>query len=156
VDPIPAVEREVGFDLAKRAALVAPVVLLVAFLVSGVEGLAGAALALVLVAANFLIGALSLSWAGRRGPNALAAVAVGGFLVRMAVILGVIVATQHVVNVYWLVGVLAVAHVGLLIWETRHLSISLAAPGLKPERAKKHWSNFDGQATPAVMGEGEL
>jgi hypothetical protein len=155
VDPIPAVEREVGFDLAKRAALVAPAVLVVAFVVSGVDGLAGAALALVLVAANFVIGALSLSWAGRRGPNALAVAAVGGFLARMAVILGVIVLTQDLVNVYWLVGVLAVAHVGLLIWETRHLSISLAAPGLKPERAKRHWSNFDGQATPAAMAEGE-
>ena len=86
MDPIPAVEREVGFDLARRAALVAPAVLLVAFLVSGVDGLAGAALALVLVAANFLAGALSLAWAGQRGPErALRAVAVGGFLVRMAV-----------------------------------------------------------------------
>lgn len=149
MDPIPAVEREVGFDLAKRAGLVAPVVLVVAFLVSGVDGFAGAAIALALVATNFVVGALSLQWAGRRGPNALAVVAVGGFLVRMAVILGVIVLTQDLVNVYWLVGVLAVAHVGLLIWETRHLSISLAAPGLKPaRREKKRWSNFEGR--PAV------
>ncbi|MFI5053178.1 MAG: hypothetical protein ACHQDE_02360 [Acidimicrobiia bacterium] len=155
MDPIPAVEREVGFDLAKRAALIAPAVLLVAFLVSGVDGLAGAALALVLVAANFVAGALSLQWAGRRGPNALAVVAVAGFLVRMTVMLGVIVVMQNVVNVYWLVGVLAVAHVGLLIWETRHLSISLAAPGLKP--AKRRWSNFDGQPMPAAAaGEKEL
>lgn len=157
MDPIPAVEREVAFDLVKRAALVAPVVLLASYLVSGVDGLAGAAIALVLVAANFVVGALSLSWAGRRGPNALAVVAVGGFLVRMAVVLGVIVLVQDLVNVYWLLGVLVVTHTGLLIWETRHLSISLAAPGLKPaRREKKRWSNFDGQATPAVMAEGEL
>src|SRR5262245_15674516 len=62
VDPIPAVERNIAFDLARRAALVSPVVLLVAFLVAGTEGLLGAAIALAVVAANFLAGALSLAW----------------------------------------------------------------------------------------------
>lgn len=146
MDPIPAVERQVALDLVRRAAIVAPVVLLVAYLVSGVEGLAGAAIALVLVAANFLAGAASLQWAGRRGPNALAVVAVVGFLVRMAVVLVVILLVQDVVDVLWLVGVLAVTHVGVLIWETKHLSISLAAPGLKPARDRS-WANFDGRPT---------
>jgi len=143
VDPIPAVERDIALDLVKRAALVAPVVLVVAYLVGGADALAASLIALALVALNFLAGALSLQWAGHRGPNALAAVAVGGFLVRMAVVLGVIVALQSTVDVVWLVGVLAVSHIGLLIWETRHLSISLAAPGLKPVRSS--WTNFDGQ-----------
>jgi hypothetical protein len=109
------------------------------------------------VAANFVAGALSLQWAGRRGPKALAVVAVAGFLVRMAVVLGVIVLVQHTVDEYWLLGVLVVTHVGLLIWETRHLSISLAAPGLKPA-ARQRWSNFDGHAAPAAAAarhEGE-
>jgi hypothetical protein len=145
VDPIPAVEREVAVDLAKRVAMISPAVLLVAFVVSGADGLAGAAIALVVVAANFLVGALSLQWAGRRGPTALAVTAVGGFLVRMAIVLGVILLVQDVVNVYWLLGVLVVTHVGLLIWESRHLSISLGAPGLKPSR-EKGWANFEGRA----------
>jgi hypothetical protein len=153
VDPIPAVEREVAVDLAKRAAMISPVVLLVAFLVSGVDGLAGAAVALVLVATNFLAGAFSLQWAGRRGPRALAIVAVGGFLVRMAVVLGVILLVQDAVDEVWLLGVLVVTHVGLLIWESRHLSISLAAPGLKPSR-EKGWANFDGRPTVAPPGVG--
>lgn len=155
MDPIPAVERQVAFDLAKRAAFVAPLVLVSAYVLGGVDALTGAAIALVLVAANFVAGALSLQWAGRRGPTALAAVAVAGFLVRMAVVLGVIVLVKDSVDKYWLLGVLALTHVGLLIWETRHLSISLAAPGLKP--AKQRWSNFDGKVTSAVTvsGEGE-
>jgi hypothetical protein len=153
VDAIPAVEREVAVDLAKRAAMISPVVLLVAFLVSGVDGLAGAAVALVLVAANFLAGAFSLQWAGRRGPRALAIVAVGGFLVRMAVVLGVILLVQNTVDEVWLLGVLVVTHVGLLIWESRHLSISLAAPGLKPSR-DKGWANFDGRPTVAPPSVG--
>jgi hypothetical protein len=148
VDPIPAVERQVAVDLARRAALIAPAVLLVAFVVSGVDGLTGAALALVLVACNFLAGAYSLQWAGRRGPKALALVAVAGFLVRMAVVLGVIVLVQDVVDVAWLLGVLVVSHVGLLIWESRHLSLSLGAPGLKPTRTA--WANFDGRPSAAT------
>ena len=153
MDPIPAVEREVAVDLAKRAALISPAVLLVAFLVSGVDGLAGAGIALVLVAANFLAGAFSLQWAGRRGPKALAIVAVGGFLVRMTVVLGVILLVQNTVDEMWLLGVLVVTHVGLLIWESRHLSISLAAPGLKPSR-DKGWANFDGRSTVAPPSVG--
>ena len=146
MDPIPAVERQVALDLTKRAAMVAPAVLLVAYLVFGVDGVTGAAIALVLVAANFLAGAYSLQWAGRRGPKALAVVAVAGFLVRMAIVLGVIVLVQNAVDVAWLLGVLVVTHVGLLIWESRHLSISLAAPGLKPAR-DKGWANFEGRAS---------
>lgn len=154
MDPIPAVEREVALDLAKRAAMVAPVVLVVAYLVGGTDALAGAAIALVLVALNFIAGAYSLQWAGRRGPKALAVVAVGGFLVRMAVVLGVILLVQNTVDKYWLLGVLVVTHVGLLIWETRHLSISLAAPGVKPN--KQRWSNFDGHAPAVAVGDKEL
>jgi len=149
VDPIPAVERQVAFDLAKRAALIAPAVLVVAYVFGGTDGLAGAAIALALVAANFVAGALSLQWAGRRGPKALAVVAVAGFLVRMAVVLGVILLVQNTVDKYWLLGVLVITHVGLLIWETRHLSISLASPGLAP-KPKQRWANFDGRPTPAA------
>ena len=156
MDPIPAVEREVALDLAKRAAMVAPAVLVVAFLVGGTDALAGAAIALVLVALNFIAGAFSLQWAGRRGPKALAVVAVGGFLARMAVVLGVILLVQNTVDKYWLLGVLVVTHLGLLIWESRHLSISLAAPGLKPKPNKQRWSNFDGHAPAVAVGDKEL
>ena len=90
MDPIPAVEREIGFDLVRRAALVAPVALVGAYVFRGVDGLAGAAVATALVAFNFLAGALTLQWAERRGPATLAVVAVGGFLVRMALVFGVI------------------------------------------------------------------
>jgi hypothetical protein len=132
VDPIPAVERDIGLDLARRAALVAPAVLALAYVWRGVDGLAGAAVALALVACNFLAGALSLAWATKRGPTVLGAVAVGGFLARMLLVLGVIVLVEPYVDVACLAIVLLVTHIGLLTWETRSLSISLAAPGLRP------------------------
>jgi hypothetical protein len=132
VDAIPPVEREIGFDLVRRAALIAPAVLIIAFVIAGVEGLAGAAIALALVALNFLAGAFSLQWAEKRGAATLAAVAVGGFLVRMSVVLGVILLVRDTVNMACLLTVLLVSHVGLLAWESKSLSISLAAPGLRP------------------------
>jgi hypothetical protein len=135
VDPIPAVERDIAFDLARRAALVSPAVLLVAFLVAGTEGLAGAAIALAVVACNFFAGALSLAWATKKGnPAVLGAVALGGFLVRMAVVVGVLllVKDSNAIDFAVFAVVLLVSHVGLLTWETRSLSISLAAPGLRP------------------------
>lgn len=132
MDPIPAVERDIGLDLARRAALVAPAVLLLAYVWRGVDGLAGAAVALALVAFNFLAGALSLAWASKRGPVVLGSVALGGFLVRMLVVLGVIAVVEPYVDLACLVIVLLVTHIGLLVWETRSMSISLAAPGLRP------------------------
>ncbi|HEY7106571.1 MAG TPA: hypothetical protein VH986_09225 [Acidimicrobiia bacterium] len=134
MDPIPAVERDIGFDLARRAALVAPAVLLVAFLVAGTEGLAGAAIALAVVAGNFVAGALSLAWATKRGPGVLGAVALGGFVVRMAVVVGVLVLVKSssAVDFAIFAVVLLASHLGLLAWETRSLSITLAAPGLRP------------------------
>jgi hypothetical protein len=136
VDPIPAVEREIGFDLVRRAALVAPVALVGAYLFRGVDGLAGAAVAIALVAFNFLAGALTLQWAERRGPAALAVAAVGGFLVRMALVFGVIFLVRDYVDTACLFVVLLVSHIGLLVWESRSLSITLAAPGLRPARPK--------------------
>jgi hypothetical protein len=134
VDPIPAVERDIGLDLARRVVFVAPVVLLVAYLWRGVDGLAGAAIALVLVACNFVAGALSLAWATKRGPGVLGAVALGGFIVRMAVVVGVLLLARdsEAVDFACLAIVLLASHIGLLAWETRSLSISLAAPGLRP------------------------
>jgi hypothetical protein len=135
VDPIPAVERDIAFDLARRVALVSPAVLVVAFLVAGIEGLAGAAIALAVVACNFFAGALSLAWATKTGnPAVLGAVALGGFLVRMAVVVGVLflVKDSSAIDFTVFAVVLLVSHVGLLTWETRSLSISLAAPGLRP------------------------
>jgi hypothetical protein len=70
----------------------------------------------------------------------LFALACGDWITRAA-------ARGRIVLRFCLLGVLVVSHVGLLIWETKHLSISLAAPGLKPTRSPG-WSNFDGVSKP--------
>jgi hypothetical protein len=137
VDPAPPVERRIAVDLARRGLLVAPVIVLVAGLLRGADGAASAALGLAVLVLNFLAAAVSLEWGARRGGNALFAVALGGFLFRMLSILVVILVAQALfgwVDVVVLGVTLFLTHLGLLFWELRSVSFSLAAPGLQRDR----------------------
>ena len=137
MDPAPPVERRIAVDLARRGLLVAPVIVLVAGLLRGVDGAASAALGLAVLVLNFLAAAISLEWGARRGGNALFAVALGGFLFRMVSILVVILVAQALfgwVDVIVLGVTLFLTHLGLLFWELRSVSFSLAAPGLQRDR----------------------
>jgi Na+/phosphate symporter len=137
VDPAPPVERRIATDLARHGLMVAPVILLVAGLLRGVDGAASAALALAVLVLNFLAAAISLEWGARRSGNALLAVALGGFLFRMVSILVVILVAQALfgwVDVVVLGVTLFLTHLGLLFWELRSVSFSLAAPGLQRDR----------------------
>jgi len=134
VDDIPPVERHIAFDLARRGFLVAPVVVAVAALARGAGGALGAALALAIVLANFVAAALSVGWAAKRSPKAAGGVALGGFVVRLGVILVAMLALRDWSAIdFPTFGVtLFVAHLGLVTWESRHVSMSLGAPGLRP------------------------
>jgi len=137
VDPAPPVERRIATDLARHGLIVAPVIVLVAGLLRGVDGAASAALALAVLVLNFFAAAISLEWGARRGGNALFAVALGGFLFRMLSILVVLLLAQALfgwADVVVLGVTLFVTHLGLLFWELRSVSFSLAAPGLRRDR----------------------
>ena len=137
--PDAAVERAVAADMVRRALPAAPVVVLLAGALRGVNGAWSASYALVLVLLNFVVAALLLSTAARRSPTALMVAALGGFLVRMGLLAAALLAVQ---DATWIddlsLGVtLLVTHLGLLVWEARYLSISLAFPALKPTRGAK-------------------
>ncbi len=130
----PAPERDVARDLVKRGLLALPVAVLVGYLGWGTAGAASVAYAAALVMANFLLAAALLTWAARISLGLLMGVSLFGFVVRMAL---VAVAVLAVRDQAWVAEVplgitLIVAHLGLLFWETRYVSASLAFPGLKP------------------------
>ena len=131
-----AYESAIARDLARRAALVAPLVVLGCGLAWGAAGAVSAAIGLVLVALNFLAAAGALSWAAPQGGSVVMAAVLGGYLLRLLVLLGIVLALQQVawLNIPVLVVTLAVTHLALLTWELRYVSFSLAAPGLKPAR----------------------
>jgi ATP synthase protein I len=82
-------------ELVRRASPFIPAAALVAFAVAALLGgrNAGwsAAIAVAVVAANIVASALSIAWAARISPTLVFAVAMGGFFVRMVVIVIVLV-----------------------------------------------------------------
>ena len=127
-------EGLIARHMARHALMIAPAVVVVAGLVRGVDGGISAAIGLALCAANFLISAQILSWAVRRSVGAIYGAIFGGFVLRLGVLTGIVLALKPVsfVDIPVLVLTLAIAHFALLVWETRYVSLTLAAPGLKP------------------------
>jgi hypothetical protein len=134
VEAQPQVERDIALDIVKHGLLLAPVVILVAGLVSGWDGTASAAIALGIVCLNFTIAALSVGWAAKISPEMVGGVALGGYVVRLGLILVALVLLRHMswIVLPWLGFTLVGAHLALLFWEMRYVSMSLAAPGLRP------------------------
>jgi hypothetical protein len=134
----PPVERQVAMDMARRALFAAPVLVGVATAIWGVDGGVSAGVGLALAVGNLLLAAALMSWAARVSLVVLAATVLGGYIGRLVLLTVVIFAIRHQAWVSWipLAFTLVVTHLGLLIWETRHVSASLAFPALKP-RAQK-------------------
>ena len=135
----PEVERELAFDMLKRGVWFAPLVLLAATMIWGVEGAASAVLAIALVSVNLVLAAIGLSWAAKRSLNALMVMSLAGFAVRMGLVTAVLFAVRDAdwVNMVALGVCVIVTHLGLLFWELRYVSASLAFPGLKPTTDKE-------------------
>jgi len=129
-----ATETAIARDLTQRAVWVAPAFLLVGVIGWGLDGLLSAALALVLVALNFRLGAAIISRAAQISLNALYGAVLGGYVARLALMTVVVLIVKGVgllATVPFAITLL-VTHLGLLVWESRHVAMTLAAPGLKP------------------------
>ncbi|TML86476.1 MAG: ATP synthase subunit I [Actinobacteria bacterium] len=132
----PNVEHELARDMILRALPVLPLVVLVAWATRGGNGALSAGFGIGLVLANLTLSAVLLAWAARVSPSVLMATALGGFLVRMTL---VGFALYLVKDLGWadlpvLAVTVLVTHLGMLFWETRYVSASLAFPALKPQR----------------------
>lgn len=130
----PAPERAVALDIVRHGFYALPVALLIGYIGWGTAGLASVGFATSLVLANFWLAAVALGWAARISLGLLMGVSLMGFLVRIGLISLAVLAVR---DQAWVepapLGVtLVVAHLGLLFWETRFVSASLAFPGLKP------------------------
>ncbi len=130
------IETRIARDLARRALLAAPAVLVGVGLWRGVDAAAAVALAIGIVVANFLGSAWVLGAAARRSPHLLMGVALMSFLVRFVVLTAIGVGVKALDVVDWPVFcvTLIVSYLGLLAWELRSVSFSLASPGLQPSK----------------------
>ena len=135
----PAPEQVIARDIVKRAAIVAPIFLIVSGLIWGVHGALSTAYALAIVVANFVLAAALLAMAARISSGFLMATALFGYLIRLGLIF---LAIFLVRNAAWVELVplgltIIIAHLGLLFWEMRYVSASLAFPALKPTASKE-------------------
>jgi hypothetical protein len=129
-----APELRIAGDMARKSVLVAAVLVAASAIVWGVDGALSSAYSVVLVVVNFAAAAALIGWGATRGGNFLMAAVLGGYLARLGVLTAAIVLVK---DASWverapLFITLLVTHLGLLIWETRSVSLSLAYPGLKP------------------------
>ena len=135
----PATERQIAFDIILRRGLpVAPALILIGGLIWGIDGAASAAFGVGLVLVNLALSALILGWAARISLAFLMGAALFGYLARLALITIAVLAVhnQSWVSIVPLGLTIIVTHLGLLIWETRYVSASLAYPGLKPTKKR--------------------
>jgi len=130
----PDVERRVANDMIRRSLPALPVLVGVAAVFWGLAGALSASYAIALVLGNFALSAALLGWGARIGIGMLGAAAMVGFVVRLAIITAavLVVKDQWWVELVPLGFTIVITHLGLLIWEARHVSMSLAFPGLKP------------------------
>lgn len=135
-DPaVPAPEASLATDIARRAVFAAPIFVVGGLVAAGVGGAASAAIGVALVLLNFAAAAASLTWAARISLSLLMGVALFGYLLRLSVLFGAVLVLRELdwVHVPSLGLTLAIMHLGLLLWELKYVSLSLAHPGLKPE-----------------------
>jgi len=140
VPPIDRIESRIAHDLTRHALYVAPIAMLGVGLWRGVDAAGAVALAFALVIGNFVLSAAILGWTARRHPEVLVGVALFSFLGRLILITVIGVGIKELDVVDWPVFciTLVVSYLGLLFWELRSISVSLASPGLKPS-ANRHW-----------------
>ena len=133
----PSPVMEVGLDMIKRGAVLAPVFVLIGTLIWGTDGAASVGLGLGLVLVNVWLSAYIIQTTARISFAALAAGAMFGFLIRLGIITTVVLLVRNEtwVDLVALGVTIIISHLGLLFWELRYISASLAYPGLKPGKA---------------------
>lgn len=151
----PSPAMAVGFDLARRALWILPVALIISYGFWGIDGVWSTLYGIAIVVLNFLLAAWMLAVTGRIGAAAMGAAALFGFLLRLGLIMVAVLAVR---NAPWVelvpLGItLIVTHLGLLFWELRHVSASLAFPGVKPAPTPNPYLPVSGEDTEVSPSE---
>ena len=133
--PIDQIESRIAHDIARHALIVAPIAIIGVGIWRGVPAGAAVALALALVVGNFIAAAWVLGWVARTAPDLLMGAAMMSFLIRLVLISVIGFGIKEADLVDWPVFcvTLVASYLGLLFWEMRSISLSMASPGLKPK-----------------------
>ena len=132
----PPVETVLARDMLRRGLPALPVLVLLGLFWGG-AGVASVLFGVGIVVVNFVLAAVLLSWTARISLALMMMAALGGYLLRLGLIFAAVllVKDQSWVSLVPLGLTLVITHLGLLLWELRYVSASLAFPALKPRRA---------------------
>ncbi len=125
---------QVVLDMLKRGVLVAPILIGGGYLIWGSAGAWSVAFGLGLIFVNFFLSAWIIQVTARISFAMLAGGAMFGFLIRLGIVTAAVLLLKDAawVDLVALGVTIIVTHLGLLFWELRYISGSLAYPGLKP------------------------
>ncbi len=132
----PAPEVGVSNDMIKRGVIVAPVLIAICGVIWGADGAWSSAYGVVIILANFALAAGLIAMAAKISVGLMMGATLFGYLTRLGLIF---LAVFLVKDTSWIsfpaIGsTIIVTHLGLLFWEMKYVALSLAHPGLKPER----------------------
>ena len=137
-DTGPAPEAAIVRDIIKHGLWVAPAFVGFGAAIWGVNGAWSTAYGLALVLANFALAAMLVAYTARISYALMMGSMMFGYLIRLAIISVAVFLVRQAswVELLPLGLTIIVAHLGLLFWELRYLSLSLAFPALKPKTSK--------------------
>ena len=135
-DTGPAPEAAIVRDIIKHGMYVAPLMIGLSALIWGVNGGWSSTYGLVIVLGNFAVAAWMVSYTAKISYALMMGATLFGYIFRLAVIAAAVFLVR---NASWtelvpLCMTIVISHVGLLFWELRYVSLSLAFPGLKPKQ----------------------
>jgi len=136
----PAPERQVSRDLVKRGLFVGPLLVAVCAVIWGLDGAVGAIYGIGLVLLNFVLSAALITYTARISVGLMMGAVLFGYLIRLGLIFLAVLLVRDAtwISLMALGLTIIVTHLGLLLWELRYVSATLAFPGLKPSPASSN------------------
>jgi hypothetical protein len=133
----PAPEVGVSKDMIKRGLLVAPLLIAVCAVIWGADGAWSSMYGIAIVLANFALAAALIAGAARISIGLMMGATLFGYLIRLGLIFLAVLLVKDAswISLPALGSTIIVTHLGLLFWEMKFVALSLAHPGLKPDRA---------------------
>lgn len=139
-----APEAQITKHMLTRGAVVVPVLVAVSGFIWGADGAVGCAYGIALVFMNFVLAAGLISVTARISLGLMMGAVLFGYLLRLGIIFGAVMLVRNAdwVSLPALGFTIIVTHLGLLFWEMRHVSATLAFPGLKPTSTKNQSKSY--------------
>lgn len=136
----PAPERQISGDLVRRGLFLGPLLVAACAAIWGLDGAVGAIYGIGLVLVNFVLSAALITYTARISVSLMMGAVLFGYLIRLALVFLAIFLVRDAtwISLVALGLTIIVTHLGLLFWELRYVSATLAFPGLKPAPASSN------------------